>query len=466
MSNRPATRAAHAHSSTAERRKVVAATIVGTTVEWYDFFIYALAASTVFQQLFFAPAGDLSLLLSLLTIGLSFLFRPLGAFLTGHFGDKIGRRPMLVITLLGMGLATTLIGLLPTYDVAGGFAIAALITLRIVQGMSAGGEWGGAALMAVEHARTGKRGLFGSMPQLGVPLGLILASGMLALMRAIAPGDAFFAWGWRIPFLVSVVLIVVGFVVRRTVQESPVFEEIAEAREQESAPIKEVFRKYGGLVLLAALTFAANNGIGYMTTGGFIQGMASRPPEDGGLGFDPVGVQLAVLGASVVWFCSTLFAGWLSDRIGRRPTFFISWVILALALFPLFPLVESGVFGVFLGCSLLALGLGFSYGPQSAWYAETFPASVRFSGVSIGYAIGAIVGGAFAPTIAQALVQGFNTTWAVVAYLLLLVVVSAIATGLLRDRSGIPLDIAFERSGAWPTWERDQQPAEEAAPLR
>lgn len=437
------------HSTPAERRKVVAATIIGTTIEWYDFFIYALAASTVFQILFFAPAGDVSLLLSLLTIGLSFLFRPLGAFLAGHFGDKIGRRPMLVITLLGMGLATTLIGLLPTYENAGWFAVVALVTLRIVQGLSAGGEWGGAALMAVEHAPAERRGLFGSAPQLGVPLGLILASAMLALMRAVAPGDAFLEWGWRIPFLVSVVLIVVGFVVRRTVQESPVFEEIAEAKAEQSAPVKNVFKVYGGLVVLAALTFAANNGIGYMTTGGFIQGMASRPTDQGGLGYDPVQVQLAVLGASVVWFASTLFAGWLSDRIGRKRTFLISWVILGISVFPLFPLVQSGVGGVFLGCALLALGLGFSYGPQSAWYAETFPASVRFSGVSIAYAIGAIVGGAFAPVIAQALLQSFGTTWAVVAYLFGLVLISLVATLLLRERKEIPLDIEFERSGKW-----------------
>lgn len=441
-------------TSRAERRKVVVATIVGTTIEWYDFFIYAFAANLVFAPLFFEPAGpQVGMIISLLTIGLSFLFRPLGAFLAGHFGDKIGRRPMLVLTLLLMGGATTLVGVLPTYASAGLFAPIALILLRILQGISAGGEWGGAVLMSVEHAPVGKRARYGVFPQLGVPLGMIVASGVLAIMRAIAPGDAFLSWGWRIPFLLSIVLIVVGYLVRRTVEESPVFAEIARAREQESAPIKEVFRRHWQLVVLAALIFAGNNACGYMTTGGYIQGMASRPPEENGLGFDPVAVQLAVLGAAAVWFCSTLASGWLADRYGRKITYLVGWVILALSALPLFPLVQSGVGGLFLGASLMAIGLGLTYGPQAALYAETFPASVRFSGVAISYAIGAILGGAFAPTIAQALLTRFGTTWAIPPYLILMVVIAAIATIVIKERRDIPLGIDFEQSGKWEEWQ-------------
>ena len=219
-------------STSGDRRRVVFATVVGTTVEWYDFFLYASAAGLVFGQLFFAPAGPgIAQILSFLTVGLSFLFRPLGAFLAGHLGDKYGRRVVLMITLILMGASTTLIGVLPTYEAIGVAAPVLLILLRVLQGISAGGEWGGAVLMAVEHVPKAKRSLFGASPQLGVPLGLLLASGMLALMALIAPGDAFLAWGWRVPFLLSFVLILIGFYVRRKVEESPVFVELAERKE-------------------------------------------------------------------------------------------------------------------------------------------------------------------------------------------------------------------------------------------
>ncbi|MFD1718375.1 MFS transporter [Georgenia deserti] len=443
-------------STAADRRKVVAATIIGTTIEWYDFFIYAFAANLVFAPLFFSPAGEsMAMILSLLSIGLSFLFRPLGAFLAGHFGDKIGRRPMLVLTLLLMGGATTLVGVLPTYASVGVIAPVVLMLLRILQGISAGGEWGGAVLMSVEHAPTGKRGRFGMSPQLGVPIGMIVASGILALMRAIAPGEEFLSWGWRVPFLLSFVLIIVGYVVRRTVDESPVFREIREHQEQQSAPIRQLFARHGLLVVLAALLFAGNNALGYMTTGGFIQGLASRPVDEGGYGFDPVGVQLAILLSAAVWLVSTAVGGWISDVIGRKRTYMIGWVLLFAAAIPLFELVKLGVGGIALGASFMAVGLGLTYGPQAAWYAEMFPASIRYSGVSISYAIGAIVGGAFANVIAQALLQAFGTTWAIVPYLVLMVLVAVAATAGLKDRRDIPLDIDFERSGGWSSWRPD-----------
>ncbi|GAA4384158.1 MFS transporter [Tsukamurella soli] len=436
-----------------EQRRVVFATIIGTTVEWYDFFIYAFAANLVFAHLFFEPAGQgMQQILSLLTIGLSFLFRPVGAFLAGHFGDRIGRRPMLVITLVVMGAATTLVGCLPTFEQAGYFAPFALIALRILQGVSAGGEWGGAVLMSVEHAPIGRRGLYGAFPQLGVPLGMLLASGVLALMRAIAPGDAFDSWGWRIPFLLSALLIAVGYLVRRSVDESPVFLEIREHAERESAPIATVFRRFGMLVVLSVLLFAGNNAVGYMVTGGYIQGLASTPINKGGYGFDPVGVQLAVVAAGVVWFLSTLASGYLADRIGRKRTFLLGWLVLAVTVVPLFSLVRSGLGPLLLGVCLVALGLGLTYGPQAVWYAETFPASVRFSGVSISYALGAIVGGAFAPTVAQILVERFHTTTAIVPYLMVMVILGVLATFLLPERRDIPLGIEFEKSGGWDDW--------------
>lgn len=441
-------------SSPRERRKVVAASMIGTTIEWYDFFIYAFAANLVLAKLFFEPAGESMMqILSLLTIGLSFLFRPLGAFLAGHFGDKLGRQPMLVITLLLMGIATVGIGLLPTYGAIGVAAPVILIFLRILQGLSAGGEWGGAVLMSVEHAPGGKRGLYGIFPQLGVPFGMLLASAILALMRVVAPGEAFEEWGWRAPFLFSVVLIVVGFVIRKTVDESPVFSEIKETRQQESAPIVQVFKLHLPLVVLSALLFAGNNAVGYMLTGGYVQGLASRPEADGGLGYDPVQVQLAVLAAAVVWAVFTFLSGPLSDRYGRKPIMNIGWIVQALGVIPLFQfVVDGGVSGVLLGSSLLAVGLGFTYGPAAVWFAETFPASVRYSGISISYALGGVIGGAFAPTIAQILLQSFGTTWAIVVYLLIMTAFGLLASVLLRDRSNIPLDLDFERSGQWKSW--------------
>ena len=257
-------------------------------------------------------------------------------------------------------------------------------------------------------------------------------------MSQIAPGDAFVEWGWRVPFLLSVALIVIGYYIRRNVEESPVFTEIAERKEQTKLPILELFRKHTPLVVIAALVFAGNNAVGYMTTGGYIQGYATSPT--GPLQMDRGPVLLAVTGSAFTWLISTWIAGWLCDRIGRRTTYLIGWVLQLAGVFALFPLVNSGQIGLlFLGLATLTIGLGFTYGPQAALYTELFPASIRFSGVSISYAIGAIVGGAFAPTIAQALVQATGTTMSVTIYLAAMTLVGLVATLLLRDRSGIPL---------------------------
>lgn len=422
-----------------DRRRVVFATIVGTTVEWYDFFIYASAAGLVFGQLFFAPAGEgFGQVLAFITVGISFLFRPFGAFLAGHFGDKYGRRVVLMVTLILMGVATTLVGLLPTYAAIGMAAPILLILLRILQGISAGGEWGGAVLMAVEHAPKRKRGLFGAAPQMGVPLGLLLASGMLAIMALIAPGDAFIQWGWRVPFLLSFVLIIIGYYVRRRVEESPVFTELAERKEETRMPIVQLFRKHALLVIIAAFVFAGNNAVGYMTTGGYIQRYATDP--NGPIGFATADVLGAVTLSAVSWLLFTFIAGWLSDRIGRRTTYIIGWILQLVGVFTLFPLVNSGsIVNLTLGLVILTVGLGLTYGPQAALYSELFPASIRFSGVSISYAIGAILGGAFAPTIATAIVQASGSTAGVTWYLAGMTLLGLCATLLLRDRSGIAL---------------------------
>ena len=422
------------------QRRVAFATIVGTTIEWYDFFIYATAAGLVFAQVFFAPAGEsIGLLLAFASVGISFLFRPLGAFLAGHFGDKIGRRPMLVLTLILMGISTTLIGVLPTYETAGLLAPVVLLLLRILQGISAGGEWGGAVLMAVEHAPPSRRGRAGSFPQLGVPLGMLLASGVTAVMTGwISPGEAFIEWGWRVPFLLSIVLIAVGYLVRRAVEESPIFTEIAEKKQQTKVPVAELFRKHWLLVILAALVFAGNNAAGYMATGGFIPSYATGEK----VGLDRTDVLLAITFAAAMWFIFTLLSGLVADTIGRKRTYLIGFGVQALMVFPLFWLIDTGSLPMlYLALGLFAIGLGMSYGPQAAWYSEIFPASVRFSGVSISYALGAILGGAFAPTIAQALINSTGTSASVSLYLLGMTVVSIAAVLVLRDRPGIDLSI-------------------------
>ena len=426
-------------ASSADRRRVVFATVIGTTVEWYDFFIYAFAAGVVFANLFFEPMGkDFAQIVSFFSVGVSFLFRPLGAFLAGHFGDRIGRRPMLVITLLLMGASTTLVGLLPTPAVIGVWAPVLLILLRVLQGISAGGEWGGAVLMAVEHAPRAKRGLFGAAPQIGVPIGLLLASMVLALMAQLAPGEAFTTWGWRVPFLLSIVLIGVGYWVRRRVSESPVFTEIAERKEETRMPIVQLLRHHLPLVIVAALVFAGNNAVGYMTTGGYMQHYATDPAGPIKLNPGPVFWVVALSGVS--WLFFTWFGGWISDRLGRRTTYIIGWVLQLVGVFLLFPLTNVGTAGSFAAALvILTVGLGFTYGPQAALYAELFPASIRFSGVSISYALGAILGGAFAPLIAQSIFQNTHSTVGITWYLAGMTVIGLIATLLLRDRSRIPL---------------------------
>ena len=431
--------------STAERRRVVAATTIGTAIEWYDYFLYAAVAGLVFNHLMFGPLeGGLATIISFLTVGLSFLFRPVGAFLAGHFADRFGRRVVLMVTLIAMGGATTLIGVLPTYETAGIWAPILLITLRIIQGISAGGEWGSAVLMAVEHAPTDKRGLYGAGPQIGVPAGLLLSSGVLSIMNTIAPGDAFMDWGWRVPFLLSFVLVLVGYLIRMGVDESPVFAEIAKREEEEATnPIGTLFKKFTPLVLVAALVFAGNGTVGYMTTGGYIQRYATDP--EGPVALDRGDVLNAVTVSAFSWALTTLFAGFISDYIGRRNTYLLGFILQGIGAAALFPLVNTGSLGLLYGALLfLTVGLGLTYGAQSAMYAELFPASIRATGVSITYALGSVLGGAFAPMIAAALVEATGTTFAVSGYLVSASIVGFICTFILRERKGIALGAEHE----------------------
>ncbi|MDU0968181.1 MAG: MFS transporter [Actinomycetaceae bacterium] len=423
-----------------EDRRVAVATLVGTTVEWYDFFIYSNAVALVFGPLFFEPLAKentvLAQLIGFATVGISFFFRPLGAMVAGHLGDKIGRKAMMVATLLLMGGATVLVGCLPTYASIGMAAPFLLIALRILQGFAAGGEWGGAALMAVEHAPAKRRGWFGGFPQVGVPLGMLTATAVLAIVHVISR-DQFTTWGWRIPFLLSVVLIIVGMLIRLKVSESPIFEEVRNEEDQLRLPIVQLFRFNGKQVVLGALAFMGNGVAGYMVTGGYILAYTSGP---GGLGVSAEHMLTLITIASALWVCSTLFAAWISDRIGRVRTFQIGFVLQLLWVFPLFMFVDRGQIGLIaLGMLPLTLGLGLTYGPQSAMFAEMFPARVRYSGAGMAYAIGAILGGAFAPMIATWLRATFHTSMAVSTYLFIFTAIGMVGVSLIKDRTGKPL---------------------------
>lgn len=428
-------------SSRREERKVLAGTLVGTTIEWYDFFIFAQLTATLLSPLFLAPLNQsnpgLAQILSFALIGISFLFRPLGAVVAGHLGDRLGRKAMLVFTLVMMGAATALIGMLPTYAQIGAWAPILLILLRIVQGFSAGGEWGGAALMAVEHAPLNKRGLFGAFPQIGVPIGMILATGLLFFLNTSMSKEEFAAWGWRVPFLLSIVLIVVGYLIRRAVAESPVFREMAARKQESKAPLGELVRSHKKPVLYSTMIFIANNAAGYLLIAFFIA-YATRT-----LKMPVPEVLLATTLASFGWLIFTLVGGWLSDRIGRVKTFLTGYAIIFAWMIPMFALIDTKNIWLYgLALFVLTIGLGLSYGPMSAMYAEMFPANVRYSGISIGYAFGAILGGAFAATIAEALLQSTKWTGSIGIYIMVLCVISAIGVVLAKETKGRPLGVS------------------------
>ncbi|MGO1886282.1 MAG: MFS transporter, partial [Citricoccus sp.] len=391
---------------------------------------YAQAAAFVLAPLFFAPLAEenapLAQVVSWASLGISFLFRPLGAIVAGHLGDKYGRKMILVLTLVGMGGATALIGLLPTHALIGVWAPILLIFLRIVQGFSAGGEWGGAALMSVEHAPRNKRSTFGSYPQIGVPIGMLLATAFMTLLTSSMSDEAFMAWGWRIPFLSSVVLILVGYLIRRAVDESPVFKEMQLRKKESAAPLGVLLKNHKKNVILAALIFAANNAAGYLVIAFFASYGANA------LGMSREATLVASFVGGLGWLAFTMLGGRLGDRIGKIRTFQIGYGIIILWAIPMWFLLDTASLPLFtLAIVILTIGLGPSYGPQSALYAEMFPAHVRYSGVSIGYAFGSIIGGAFAPMIAQLLLNQTGASWTIGLYIALLAIVSFVAVSMV-----------------------------------
>ena len=390
-------------------KTVIAASMVGTAIEFYDFYAYGTAAANYFPKVFFGDTTNptVALLASLLTFAIAFIARPLGSLVFGHFGDRMGRKTTLVVSLLTMGIATFLIGCLPTYSQWGIVAVAALCLCRFVQGIGLGGEWSGAALVATENAPEDKRALYGSFPELGAPIGFFLSNGTYFLLETFNDNDAMLAWGWRVPFLLSSILVIVGLVVRVQMEETPIFRMAQEQKKVVKSPLTEVFKKSWKEVMQATFLVAVTYTLFY-TLATWSLAWGTKSVEDGGgnLGFTNREYLLMLMIAVCVFAAFIIISCVNADRFGRRRVITISSVLLVVfaLLFPY--LLDSGVVGQRnFATTLLFLCIGFAlmgtaFGPIGAFLPELFDANVRYSGSGIGYNLAAIVGAAFVPTIA------------------------------------------------------------------
>ncbi|XVU28858.1 MFS transporter [Actinoplanes sp. CA-054009] len=413
--------------------KVVFASLVGTAVEWYDFFLYGSAAALVFGTLFF-PSSDpaTATLLAFGTYALGFVARPLGGIVFGHFGDRVGRKKMLVVSLMTMGLATIAIGLLPTYATIGVAAPVLLLVCRLAQGFAVGGEWGGAVLMAAEHGDDKRRGLWTSWPQAGVALGNLLATGVLWVLAAVQSDEAFNAWGWRIPFLLSAVLVLVGLWVRLSVEESPLFQAARERLTVRHQPLLEVVRRYPREVLVAMGMRLAENISYYLFTVISITFLTTYAGEKS----DRDMILSALLIGSVVQFVVIPVIGAFSDRVGRRPLYLVGAVGVAVWSFFFFDLVGSRSEGLITLAVVVGLVLhALMYAPQAAFFSELFGTSVRYTGASVGYQLASIFAGALAPIIAIRLLGSTDNpnTTAVAIYMTIASVLTVISVLVTRE---------------------------------
>jgi len=418
-------------------RRVVMASLIGTTVEWYDFFLYGSAAALVFNKLFFPEFDPLTgTLLAFATYALGFVARPVGGIVFGHFGDRIGRKRLLMLSLILMGVATVLIGLLPTYAQIGIWAPLALIALRLVQGFAVGGEWGGAVLMAAEHGDAARRGFWASWPQAGVPAGNLLAAAVLAVMAAVQTEADFLAWGWRVPFILSALLVVVGWYIRNRVAESPMFEkEIDEAEAAAKVPAMEVLTERPKALVLGAGLRVGENISYYILTVFSLTYLVDVSHESRSLALNAL-----LIGAAVQFFAIPGFA-LLSDRIGRRPVYALGAFGLAAWCFVMFGLLGSGDNVSIVLALVVGLVLhGAMCGPQAAFITELFPTRIRYSGVSLAYQLTSIVAGSLAPIIALWLYKEYGSATPVAIYVGVACVISGISALLARETKGLELE--------------------------
>jgi metabolite-proton symporter len=415
-------------------RRVAFASLVGTTIEWYDFFIFGTAAALVFNKIFFPAVDPLTgTLASFASFAVGFIARPFGGAVFAHYGDRIGRKPMLVYSLLLMGGATVLMGLLPTYAMIGLWAPVLLVVLRFLQGFGVGGEWGGAALMAVEHAPPHRRGFYGSWPQVGVPAGLVLGTGTFAVLSATLTDEQFGAWGWRIPFLGSALLIAVGLWIRLTVSESPVFRESVERKSAARMPVLDALRAYPKEIALAAGSFLATHSTFYVSSVWLVAYATTN------LGYDRTTILNANTLLSAADIPMILLFGLLSDRVGRRPLFLAGMALMAVWAIPYFMLVSTGDIWLFaLGGVLIQACRSAVYGPQSAFFAEQFSTGMRYSGSSLAYQFAAILGG-MTPLVCTALVAWTGSIYAVGGFVIAIALVSFTCSYLMTEtlRTGL-----------------------------
>ncbi len=411
--------------------RVAIASWIGTSIEWYDFFLYGTAAALVLGPLFFSPklsplAAQLS---AFATFWVGFLARPVGGIVFGHFGDRLGRKNMLILTLLIMGIATFLVGCLPTYKDIGIIAPVLLVILRFAQGFAVGGEWGGAVLIATEHSPAARRGFFGSWPQFGVPIGLLLSSLIFSVVASSFPTAGFLSIGWRIPFLLSIVLVAVGLFIRLRITETPDFERVRETRTIARMPIIDVLRTNWKNVLLAAGAFFLTNGTFYIYVT-FIVSYGSKILKV------PSSFMLnGTLVGAVAMGVTILAAGALSDRLGRLPVYLAGAAFVGVMAFPVFWLINTrSPVLIALALAIGLGGIGIMYGPQAAFFSEMFGANVRYSGASLGYQITAIFAGGLAPFIATALLAQFHdASWPIALYIIGMAIITLVCTYLAGE---------------------------------
>lgn len=419
--------------------KVAVMASAGAAVEWYDFFIYGTAAALIFPHLFFPTSLPpfVAQIASFSTFAVGFVARPLGGVLFGHYGDTHGRKRALVLAMVVMGLSTTAIGLLPGYARVGVWAPLLLVALRFIQGLAVGGQWGGAALLAIESAPPHRRGFYGSFVQVGVPMGVVLANLVFLAVSALSPEGAFVAWSWRIGFLLSIVLILISLVVHFGVSE-PATERAAEAAPQAAgprrSPLAEAALGHWRTILLAGGAFVANNTCFYIAiTYAVAYGTTT-------VGLDRDLLLFAVMAGSLVMTPVLLACGAASDRWGRRGVFLLGALLSGAWAFAVFPLIETGKpAAVVLAIAVQLAFIALMYGPQAALFAELFPKSVRYSGASLGYQIGAVVGGGFAPIVATALFAHYQSRAPISIYLAAMCAVSFVSVILLGRRTRPPL---------------------------
>ncbi len=418
-------------------KKVLVASLVGSSIEWFDYFLYGTVAALVFNTAFFhSDDPTVGLMLAYASFALSFFIRPLGGVIFSHIGDKIGRKKTLVLTLSLMGGATVLMGFLPTYEQIGVIAPILLIILRLVQGIGLGGEWGGALLLAVEYAPKEKRGFFGSIPQMGVTVGLLLGTLALSLMTLL-PEAAFMSWGWRVPFILSAFLVIFGLWIRKGIEETPSFKKVQEKGEVAKIPFIETMRTHWKEVLIAVGAKVVETAPFYIF-GTFIVSYATTQ-----LGFSRTATLNAVTIATIVTTLLIPIMGNLSDKIGRKKLYVGGTILMMIYAFPYFWLLHQGSVTLLIIATIL--GLGIIWAPITAvlgtMFSEIFKSNVRYTGITLGYQIGAAVAGGTAPLVATALLAAFNDSYVPVAlYIILTAAISLIAVATVRDRKNEDLD--------------------------